>query len=106
MNEKEFNNWRRYILVGSKKDVRKYLDIAPICEEHIVVRRTNMRDFYKNYNLKQFPDCIRGLNLQSTDIILINFEDRYYNYFKEQTNIYMKLYPTPRMNPRIYKVEV
>ena len=52
MNEKEFNNWRRYILVGSKKDVRKYLDIAPICEEHIVVRRTNMRDFYKNYNLK------------------------------------------------------
>lgn len=104
--EKEFTNWRRYILVGYKKDIRKYLDESPICDENIEVRITNMKDFYKNYNLKQFPDCIRGLNLQSSNIILINFEDRYYNYFKDQTKEVMQIYPTPKMSPRIYKVEV
>lgn len=106
MNIKDCINWRRYILVGYKKDIKKYLELYPICEEDIVFRHTNMKEIYKNYNLKQFPDCIRGITLQSTDVILINFEDRIYNYFIEQTKLYMNLYPTPRMNPRIYKVEV
>ena len=103
--EKEFTNWRRYILVGSKNDIEKYLEEQPISETHIV-HRSSMNNLVVKYNTNNYPDCIRGITLQNTHNILINVKDCVYKYFKRKTNEDMQLYPTPKMNPRIYKVEV
>src|SRR5574344_602140 len=103
--EKEFTNWRRYILVGSKNDIEKYLEEQPISETHIV-HRSSMINLVVNYKTNNYPDCVRGITLQNTDIILINVKDCVYKYFKRKTKEDMKIYPSPNMNPRIYKVEV
>lgn len=102
---KEFCNWRRYILVGTKKDIEKYLNEQPISEEHIV-KRSSINNLNKNYKNNECPDCIRGITLQSTDIILINISKNVYNYFKEQVQPSIKIYPSCELNPRIYKVDV
>lgn len=103
--EKEFSNWRRYILIGTKKDIAKYLEEQPISETHIV-RRSSMNHLIYNYRTKTCPDCLRCMNFQGTDIILINVKKCVYKYFKDQMKFAMHLYPTPKMNPRIYRVEV
>lgn len=103
--EREFTNWRRYILIGNKIDIEKYLEEQPISETHIV-RRSGMNNLIVNYKTNNCPDCIRGTTLQNTDIILINVKDCVYEYFKLQTKPIIKIYPSPDMNPRIYKVEV
>lgn len=100
-----FSNWRRYILVGTKKDIEQYLEEQPILETHIV-HRSSMSNLNINYKTNNYPDCVRGITLQNTDIILINVKQCVYEYFKVKTKSVMQLYPTPDMNPRFYKVEV